>query len=192
MKKYALHFLTIISICAFFLAGCAETLSPNTYTAKQAGRVNKVVPATIVSMRPVNISTNTGIGGLAGVVAGAAAGSAIGGGSRMNIIGGTGGALAGGYLGNKVEGAFSNEKGTEYVLRTKDGSYLTVTQVDELNLRIGQKVLIMYGSTTRIVPDTLPPEPVAIPTAPAKTEKMTGKQTQAEVQPETTDENASA
>ena len=57
----------------------------------------------IISRRPVNIDNNTGAGGLAGVGAGAVAGSQIGGSGAANVLGAIGGAVAGGLLGNAIE-----------------------------------------------------------------------------------------
>lgn len=141
-------------VCSLlFVAGCAD-LSPNTYQAGDVGQVNQVVPATIVSMRPVKIQASSGtVGTLAGAGIGAVAGSAIGGDTRTNILAGAGGAILGGLAGRAIENKVSATGGMEYVLRTKDKRLVTVTQTQDLQLGVGQKVLIIYGRQTRIVPD---------------------------------------
>ena len=135
------------------LSGCAD-VSPNTYSAGDVGQVNQVVPAKIISMRPVKINASSGgVGTLVGAGVGAVAGSAIGGGTRANLLGGIGGALVGGLAGHAIEKGISTKQGMEYVLRTKSGKLLTVTQTQDLLLGVGQKVLIIYGRQTKIVPD---------------------------------------
>lgn len=150
MKKIAVFGVIGLSL---LLGGCAD-LSPNTYSAGDVGQVNQVVPAKIISMRPVKIKTSSGgAGTLIGAGAGAVAGSAIGGGTRANILGGIGGALVGGLAGHAIEEGIGTKQGMEYVLRTNSGKLLTVTQTQDLQLGVGQKVLIIYGKQTRIVPD---------------------------------------
>jgi len=151
MKKIVA--LSVVSFSLLFLAGCAEDISPNTYSSGDIGQVNQVVPAKIISMRAVNINNSTGMGGMVGVGAGALAGSAIGGDTRTNLIAGLGGAVIGGLAGNAIEKKINNKRGMEYVLRLRSGKLLTVTQTDDLQLGIGQKVLVIYGKQTRIVPD---------------------------------------
>lgn len=153
MKKVPLLLCSLTLLC---VAGCAENLATSNYSTQEAARASKTVPAKIVSIRPVTINTNTGVGGLAGTVIGATAGSAIGGDTRTNIIGGAAGAVAGGVLGNAIEKGVSKNQGLEITMKLRDGSYTTVTQLAEKNvyLSVGQKVLIIYGEKTRVVPDT--------------------------------------
>lgn len=150
-----------ISIIAIFslglgvLSGCTDSFNTSTYQAGDVGQANRVVPARVVSMRFVRIDNNSGVGGLTGAVVGGVAGSAIGGGSRANIIGAVGGAVVGGLLGNAVEKGVRKNQGIEYVLKSRQtGDLLTVTQLQDINLQVGQKVLIIYGRQTRVVPDT--------------------------------------
>jgi outer membrane lipoprotein SlyB len=152
MKKIFAYVLLPLSL--FLLAGCAQDVGTNTYSSSDVGQVNKVVPAKVVSMRPITVSSNTGVGGLAGAGAGAVAGSLIGGSTEAHILGGIGGAVVGGVAGNAIEKGISKQQGMEYVLRvTKDKSLVTVTQLQDLKLYAGEKVLIIYGKQTRVVPD---------------------------------------
>lgn len=145
--------VSFVGLSLLLLGGCAD-LSPNTYSAGEVGQINQVVPATIVSMRPVKIqATSGGVGTLVGAGAGAVAGSTIGGGDTAHLLGGIGGAVIGGLAGNAIEKGISKKQGMEYVLRTKSGKLLTVTQTQDLQLGVNQKVLIIYGKQTRIVPD---------------------------------------
>lgn len=151
MKKILFYALLF---CSVLLVGCTQDLGTSSYSSGDVGQVNRVVPATVVSMRPVMINDSTGVGGLVGAGAGAVAGSAIGGSTRANILGGIGGAVIGGLAGNAIEKGITKKKGMEYILRvSKSKSLLTVTQLQDLQLYVGQKVLIIYGQRTRIVPD---------------------------------------
>lgn len=152
MKIMKKTFIPCTLALSLLLAGCAENISPNSYEARDTGQVNRTEIATIISMRAITINNSTGAGGLVGAAAGAVAGSAIGGSSRANILGGIGGAVAGGLLGNAVEKGIGKKTGMEYVLRTKGGKLLTVTQTQDLQLQVGQKVFVILGERTRIVP----------------------------------------
>jgi outer membrane lipoprotein SlyB len=68
----------IIAIIPIFLGlgimGCASDISSNSYNASQVNHAARTVPATIVSMRQVEINNSSGAGGLVGAAAGATAG----------------------------------------------------------------------------------------------------------------------
>lgn len=145
-----------VSIIALALAGCANTTDPSTYSVGSVGQVNRSVPGTIVSARPVTINTNTGTGGTVGGVAGAVAGSSIGGGVRANALGAIGGAVAGALIGSAIEQSGANQPGMEYVVTTSNGSLLTITQSAEPRLQENDKVIILYGSPARIIRDPRP------------------------------------
>lgn len=135
------------------LTGCANTTDPNTYSAGSVGQVNRSVPGSIISARPVTINTNTGVAGVAGGTAGAVAGSSIGGGARANALGAIGGAVAGALIGNAIEQGGANRAGMEYVVSTSNGNLLTITQGADPMFREGDKVIILYGSPARVIRD---------------------------------------
>ena len=80
------------------LGGCGPSISPNTYNGNTVGVASRVVKGTIISIRPVKIQQNSGVGAVGGAVAGGAAGSLIGSSTAVNIVGATGGALVGGLI----------------------------------------------------------------------------------------------
>ncbi len=151
MKNFL--FVTVLSVMVGFLTACAPNISPHTYQASESGVASKVLSGVIVGKRAVKVDANSGVGGLAGAGIGAAGGSAIGGSSRSNIAGAIGGAVLGGVLGNAIEKAIHSNKAFEYIINLKNGSTISITQVQELEFAVGQPVLIIYGATTRIVPD---------------------------------------
>ncbi|MBN2689591.1 MAG: glycine zipper 2TM domain-containing protein [Gammaproteobacteria bacterium] len=141
-----------VGIALLSLTACAPNLSPNVYSGGDVGQAARTVPARVVSMRKVKINNQSAVGGLAGAGAGAVAGSAIGGGNRMHALGAIGGAVVGGLVGSEVDKMMHSGYGYEYVLRTNKGNLVSVTQTQDLQLRKGQRVYIIYGRRTRIVP----------------------------------------
>ncbi len=146
--------LLVIMAATILLGGCARNISPNTYQAAEAGVVSKVVSGVIIGKREVNIDANSGAGGMAGVAAGATGGSAIGGGARSNIVGAIGGAVIGGVIGNAADKAVNRHKGFEYIIRLDNGSIISIAQTNDIQFEVKQRVLVVYGAMTRIVPDT--------------------------------------
>ena len=133
--------------------GCANTTDPSTYSVGSVGQVNRSVPGTIVSARPVSINSNTGTGGAVGGFAGAVAGSSVGGGVRANALGAIGGAVAGALVGSAIEKSGANQLGMEYVVSTANGTFLTVTQGPQPRFQENDKVIILYGSPALIIRD---------------------------------------
>lgn len=148
MKIRLLLLTTII-----LFTGCAADISPNSYSVGSVGQVNRTVPATIVSVRDVDIQGTQGVGTTAGAGAGAAAGSAIGGSSRSNIVGAIGGAVIGGIAGAMTEKGITEQVGIEYVVQTSNGNLMTLVQGPKPRFSIGQNVLVLYGSPARIIAD---------------------------------------
>jgi outer membrane lipoprotein SlyB len=120
--------------------------------------VNRVVRGTVISARQVNIQGNrSGIGAGAGAAGGAVGGSAIGGDRRSNILGAIGGAVVGGIVGAAVEEGSTAQNGMEYVIQAENGALLTVVQGTEPVIKDGERVLVLYGSQSRVILDTSTP-----------------------------------
>lgn len=133
--------------------GCTPNVSPDSYAVGNVGQVNRVVRGTVISARSVELSgTESGVGAGAGALAGGVGGSAIGGGPRENILGAIGGAVAGGIAGALVEEGATQQKGMEYVVETDNGALFTTVQGADTPLNVGQKVLIIYGARSRVIP----------------------------------------
>lgn len=79
----------------------------------------------------------------------------MGSGPRGNIVGAVGGALIGGIASAMAEEAASRQDGMEYVVQTDNGALLTVVQGREPAFAVSQKVLVLYGSRSRIIPDPI-------------------------------------
>jgi len=153
MKKFLLS-LFLVS-CVISLSACAPNLSPNSYSADQVGVASTVKHGVVISRRPVNIDSNTGVGGLAGAGAGAIAGSAIGGSGAANAIGAIGGAIVGGLVGNAAESSVNHQVGFEYIIRQGNGRTISVVQTQDMMFAIGERVMVIYGPQVRVLPDDM-------------------------------------
>lgn len=145
---------TILGITIITLVGCATNISPKTYSVGSVGQINRTVSATIISAREVNVAGTTGLGGGTGSALGAVAGSGAGGNSsRGNIAGAIGGAVIGGLAGAAIEANATKQKGMEYVVETENGNLMTIVQGTDPVFAAGQKVLVLYGSPSRLIAD---------------------------------------
>lgn len=151
MKMIITIMMTVI--LSLFLSSCAQNLSPCTYNACEIAYPKRVFTGVIVSKRCVRIDASTGIGGFAGVTTGAIAGSGIGGSAAGHLLGGVGGAIVGGLVGNALDKAINCHRGYEYIIRLKDGELMSVVQPCNLIFVPGQRVLVLCGYRTRIIPD---------------------------------------
>lgn len=137
-----------------FLGGCQQNISPDTYSVGSVGQVNRAVRGVIISMREVNISgSQSGVGAGAGAIAGAAAGSMIGGNAAINVVGAVGGAVVGGVVASAAEEGATRQGGIEYVVQAENGALLTIVQGAAPHLSVAQKVIVLYGSRSRIISD---------------------------------------
>lgn len=147
MKK-----LLTLCISALVLASCAFQNSNTTYSRAQVGQMGKASLGVIIAMENVKIDGNSDIGVIAGGVAGAAAGSMVGGNTAVNIIGGVGGAVAGGLIGGAVQKAATGGNAVEFIVQQdKTDELIPIVQSNELNLQVGDRViLVTVDGMTRI------------------------------------------
>lgn len=144
-------------LAALVLGGCASNISPNSYSVGSVGQVNRTVAGVVVSVRPVSVESDGGGGGLVGGAAGAVAGSSVGGGTRANALGAIGGALVGAAVGSAIQRNNAHQTGLEYVVQTENGNLLTVVQGDYPTFTEGARVLVLYGSPSRVIADPRQP-----------------------------------
>lgn len=151
-KKKVCGFIAV-SLMISLLTGCGLQTSPNVYDACEAGVASKVAHGVIIAKRKVKIDGRSGVGGLAGAAGGAVGGSAIGGSSRGNIAGAIGGAVIGGIVGDAIDKGINRKTGYEYIIQLRNGPTISVAQTQDLEFDVQQRVMVIYGPTTRIVPD---------------------------------------
>ena len=129
-------------------------MSVDTYAVGSVGQVNRAVKGIIISARPVKISgTKSGVGAGAGAGAGAVGGAVLGGDAAGMAVGAIAGAVVGGVAGALTEGELTKQTGMEYVVKTGNGSLISVVQSDDVPFEINQHVIVLYGSRSRIIND---------------------------------------
>lgn len=136
---------------ALLLVGCADNINSDHYYTNQAGRVSTVAQCTVLSVRYVTVDSDSGAGTLIGGLAGGVAGSTIGGGSTAHTLGAVGGALLGGVVGNAAEKGLSTQTGLEYIVKLDNGQVISITQGTGQALGVGQRCLVLFGSTNRVI-----------------------------------------
>ena len=140
-------------LAALALAGCASPATNTTLSPAAIGQVANVTYGTVLAERQVAIQGHTNdLGAIAGAAVGGAAGSFVGGDVRSNILAAIGGAALGGLAGNMAQNELSGGTATEFIIREDDGQTISVIQSNELHLRTGQRVMIIRGAETRLMP----------------------------------------
>jgi outer membrane lipoprotein SlyB len=147
MKKNLLATVAMVVL----LAGCADNINSNHYSTSQTGKISTVAQCTVLSVRQVGVSDNSGAGTLIGGVAGGVAGSTIGHGTSANTLGAIGGALVGGLVGTAAEKGLTSQTALEYILKLDNGQIISITQGTDYALSVGQRCLVLYGSTNRVI-----------------------------------------
>lgn len=155
------HMMAITALCS--LAACATPSGQSQYQHNEVGVSTIVQFATVIDVRPIDITgQNSGGGALAGGALGATAGSSAGSGSGQ-VAAMIGGAVVGAIAGHAAEQGLANSKGYEYTLVTENGTPMTVAQNHNKNDRVLQKnervIVQTSGSYQRVLPaEHLPTE----------------------------------
>lgn len=110
------------------LTHCSEptmsTQATGDYNAADVGKVNKVVQGVIISERIVNVFNRGGV--------------------QDNP-------MASNTVGVDVD--VTRRTGYEYVIKLDTGSIISVVQTENLHLAPKQRILVIYGASTRVVAD---------------------------------------
>lgn len=136
--------IAILMASAALLAGCASSLSGDTYSRDEARKVQVVRMGTIEALRPVKIEgTKTPIGSATGAVIGGVAASGVGGG-RGSTVAAVIGAVAGGMIGAAAEEGLTRTQGVEITVREDDGVIRAYVQALNPNetFHVGDRVRI--------------------------------------------------
>lgn len=116
----------IVLLIGFTLIGCSKELPPGEYNANEIGKIKKVIPGTIISMRKVNLHKQ--------------ATEEVSSTAKPNAD-------------SMMEGGYNQTRGVEYVIKLKSGGIISVVQAEDLKLKNKQKILVIYGRNTRVVAD---------------------------------------
>jgi outer membrane lipoprotein SlyB len=150
--------LPVLALSALTLAGCANTspYSGNVYSGNQAKSAQTVTFGTITALRQVQIQADSRAGGLlgggGGAVIGGLLGNQVGGGSGRQLAT-VAGALGGAVAGTKVEESTNRIAAWEMEIRQDNGQNVVVVQKADQNYQVGQRVrLIGSGSNVSVAP----------------------------------------
>ena len=145
----------MIPFLIFFgiLGGCSLH-SGSTYESGEMGAPAYFKKGVILSVRDIKIKgRESGIGAIAGATAGGLAGSTLGENMATKVLGGLGGAVVGGIVGNTAENLVTGGKASEFIIQPDEGEPYSLVQVNDENLKAGERVLIMESDKLRIVRD---------------------------------------
>lgn len=148
-----MRLLTTSLALAIATAACTPNVRTDSYSIGSVGQVNRTVAGTVISVRPVAIDGTRGGGAAAGAAAGGVAGSQVGGSDAAGAIGAIGGIVVGAIAGAAIERSASQAAGLEYVVQTENGNLMTVVQGADPLFPEGAKVLVLYGSPSRVIAD---------------------------------------
>ncbi|MGC2856689.1 glycine zipper 2TM domain-containing protein [Novispirillum sp. DQ9] len=140
-------------VAAALLAACAPH-SGDAYDRAEMGRPMTLDSGTVVSVREVRVKgTESQVGTGVGAVAGGIAGYQLGGESWINALGAVGGAVIGGLAGSAAERGLTADTAQEIIVQRSDGTSVAVVQKPgDYVLAPGQRVVIVRGDATRVVP----------------------------------------
>ena len=136
-----------------FLSGCSLH-SGSSYEQGEMGAPAYFKKGVILSVRDIKIKgRESGVGAIAGATAGGLAGSTLGENMATKALGGLGGAVLGGIVGNTAENLVTGGKASEFIIQPDEGEPYSLVQVNDENLKVGERVLIMESDKLRIVRD---------------------------------------
>lgn len=126
INKKIVRFLSV-ALCCIGLISCAskEVVAPGNYDASEVGKLKKVISGSVISLRPVNIRNKA---------------------AEINANNPNPSA-------DVADSGVTSSHGYEYVIRLNSGAIISVVQTDKVKLAAKQRVLVIYGDNTRVVPD---------------------------------------
>ena len=136
-----------------FLSGCSLH-SGSAYEQSEMGAPAYFKKGVILSVRDIKIKgKESGVGAVAGAATGGLAGSTLGDNTATRALGALGGAVVGGLVGNTAEKLITGGNASEFIVQPDKGEPYSLVQVNDENLRVGDRVLIMESEKLRIVRD---------------------------------------
>ena len=140
-----------VAACAVFVAACA----PDPYYGYEHRAAPVVAPHTVeygvveaLEWYRDDAPRATGLGAVLGGIAGGILGHQIGSGSG-NTAATIAGALGGAYVGNRMERSTDRDR-YRVIVRLDNGARLTVSEVGEGQLRVGDRVRVVGNRVYRI------------------------------------------
>ena len=150
LKKYVLSFLATIILLQ---TGCSLH-SGSTYERGEMGQPQSFSKGVIISERNVTVKgTESGVGAVSGAVMGGLGGSKVSDDAAISAIGAIGGAIVGGMVGAKAEELIMKGNASEFVIQPDVGEPFTLIQVNDEELKAGDRVLIINSDKIRVTKD---------------------------------------
>ena len=145
--------LTVFLLMVLVFSGCSLH-SGSTYERSEMGSPEYFKKGVILSVREVEIKgTESGVGAAAGATAGGLAGSTLGGNTATRALGALGGAVVGGLVGHATENLITGGTASEFIIQPDKGEPYAIVQVNDQELKAGERVLIMDSGKVRVVRD---------------------------------------
>ncbi len=147
--------LTVFLLMVLVFSGCSLH-SGSTYERSEMGSPEYFKKGVILSVREVEIKgTESGVGAAAGATAGGLAGSTLGGNTATRALGALGGAVVGGLVGHATENLITGGTASEFFIQPDKGEPYAIVQVNDQELKAGERVLIMDSGKVRVVRDQI-------------------------------------
>ena len=147
--------LTVFLLMVLVFSGCSLH-SGSTYERSEMGSPEYFKKGVILSVREVEIKgTESGVGAAAGATAGGLAGSTLGGNTATRALGALGGAVVGGLVGHATENLITGGTASEFIIQPDKGEPYAIVQVNDQELKAGERVLIMDSGKVRGVRDQI-------------------------------------
>ena len=127
----------------------------STYERGEMGAPSSFKKGIILSVRDVKIKgTESGAGAAAGAAVGGLVGSTLGDSTATRALGGLGGAVIGGIVGHTTENAITGGDASEFIVQPDAGDPYAIVQVNDEELKAGERILIIESGKLRIVRDS--------------------------------------
>ena len=147
--------LTVFLLMVLVFSGCSLH-SGSTYERSEMGSPEYFKKGVILSVREGEIKgTGSGVGAAAGATAGGLAGSTLGGNTATRALGALGGAVVGGLVGHATENLITGGTASEFIIQPDKGEPYAIVQVNDQELKAGERVLIMDSGKVRVVRDQI-------------------------------------
>jgi Outer membrane lipoprotein len=150
--------LTLVGALVLPLSNCTRNIQAGTYASSHVGETMTSYVGTLIAKRAVEVAEaermqDNVLGMGAGGIAGGVIGHQIGKG-RGNALATLGGAAAGALAGSVIQNELGKQQGLEYTVQLDNGTLKTVVQGMDVNLNVGQRVILHEGrrGRSRIVP----------------------------------------
>ena len=150
LKKFLLTFIWLF----IFLQMNCSLHSGSTYNRGELGQPQSFSKGVIISERNVAVKgTESGVGAVSGAVMGGLGGSKVSDDGAISAIGAIGGAIVGGMVGAKAEELIMRGDASEFVVQPDVGESFTLIQVNDEELKAGDRVLIINSDKIRVTKD---------------------------------------